>query len=107
MMQSTALKGLLLAGALASLLPACSDPAPPPPPKVASEPGVIRFAPDSADLDALQLVKAQADTVPVSADLNARLGVDEAVTARIGAPVAARVTALLADIGDRVVTGPH
>jgi membrane fusion protein, heavy metal efflux system len=105
MMPPTSPRCLLLCAILAALVPGCSDPAPPPPAKVTSEPGIISFAPGSADLDDLQLVKAQADTVPVSADLNARLAVDEAVTARVGAPVAARVTTLLADIGDRVRRG--
>ncbi len=104
-MRSMTPMGWLLCGALVVLVPGCSDPSPPPPTKATSEPGVIRFAPDSADLDALQLVRVAADTVPVSADLNARLAVDEAVTARVGAPVAARVTALLADTGDRVARG--
>jgi cobalt-zinc-cadmium efflux system membrane fusion protein len=99
------LSGLLLAASLAALLPACSDPAPPPPPKLAAEPGVISFPAGSADLDALQVVTTTADALPVSADLNARLAVDEAVTGRVGAPVAARVTALLADMGDRVRAG--
>lgn len=97
---------LLLASALAALVPACSDPAPPPPPaNVAAEPGVISFPANSADLDALEIVATAADALPVSADLNARLAVDEAVTGRVGAPVAARVTALLADMGDHVRAG--
>lgn len=98
-------KPLLPALALLLLVPACSDPAPPPPAKVASEPGVISFPAGSADLDALQIATVTADPLPVSADLNARLAVNEAVTGRVGAPVAARVTALLADIGDRVRAG--
>ncbi|MEI6486868.1 MAG: efflux RND transporter periplasmic adaptor subunit [Sphingomonadales bacterium] len=97
---------LLMAAALAALVAGCSaDPAPPPPPKVSSEPGVISFAAGSADLDSLEIVTATEDALPVSADLNARLAVDEAVTGRVGAPLAARVTALLADVGDRVRAG--
>lgn len=96
---------LLLAAAMTILVVGCSDQAPPPPPKMASEPGIISFAADSADLDALQVVTTSADALPVSADLNARLAVNEAVTGRVGAPVAARVTALLADVGDRVRAG--
>jgi cobalt-zinc-cadmium efflux system membrane fusion protein len=95
---------LLLASSFAMLF-ACSEQPAPPAPKVASQPGVISFPAGSADLDALQIVTVTADPLPVSADLNARLAVDEAVTGRVGAPVAARVTALLADIGDRVRAG--
>ena len=96
---------LLLAAGLAALVTACSSEPAPPPAAVAGEPGVISFPAGSADLDALQLVTASADPLPVSADLNARLAVDEAVTGRVGAPVAARVTALLADMGDQVRAG--
>lgn len=96
---------LMVTSLLALLLPACSKEAEPPPPKVAGEPGVIRFATGSPDLDALAIVPVVSEPLPVSADLNARLVVDEAVTGRVGAPVAARVTAVLADIGQRVGAG--
>lgn len=105
MIAHTRFTWFLLAASLAALVPACSEPASPPPPKLVSEPGVISFPADSADLDALQIATAAADALPVSADLNARLAVDEAVTGRVGAPVAARVTALLADMGDHVRAG--
>lgn len=98
-------RALLGASLIALLLPACSKENEPPPAKVASEPGVIRFAVDSPDLDALSIVPVAAEPLPVSADLNARLAVDEAVTGRVGAPVSARVTAVLADIGQKVGAG--
>lgn len=90
----------------ALLLSACdraADKAPAP--VAASEPGVISFAPGSPDLDALQVVAAQSGPMPVSADLNARLAVNEDITGRVGAPVAGRVTAVLADIGTPVRAG--
>lgn len=105
MIRATITARLLLAAAVSALLPACSDPPSPAPARIATEPGVISFAPGSADLDALEIVTVTADPLPVAADLNARLAVDEAVTGRVGAPVAARVTAVLADMGDRVRAG--
>ncbi|MBC7505627.1 MAG: efflux RND transporter periplasmic adaptor subunit [Sandarakinorhabdus sp.] len=77
----------------------------PPAPVAATEPGVISFAPGSPDLDSLQVVAALPGPLPVSADLNARLSVNEDITGRVGAPVAGRVTAVLADIGSPVRSG--
>ncbi|MBC7506016.1 MAG: efflux RND transporter periplasmic adaptor subunit, partial [Sandarakinorhabdus sp.] len=77
----------------------------PPAAVVASEPGVISFAPGSPGLDSLQVVAALPGPLPVSADLNARLSVNEEITGRVGAPVAGRVTAVLADIGSPVRSG--
>ena len=91
------LAALLLAGCDAR-----TDTAPPAP---APTPGVISFAPGAPDLDSLQIVTAEAGPLPVSADLNARIAVDENVTGRVGAPVSGRVTAVLADIGTPVRPG--
>lgn len=90
---------------LALLLGACggSDPSPPPAPK--TTPGVISFPAGSPDLDALQIVSVTSGPLPISADLNARLAVDEDVTGRVGSPVAGRVTAILADVGTPVRPG--
>lgn len=66
---------------------------------------VISYAPGSPELDSLQIVTASSGALPVSADLNARLVVNEAATSRIGAPVAGRVTQVLADIGQAVRRG--
>lgn len=89
---------------LALLLAGCGQPnaAPPPTPKT---PGVISYAPGSPELDAVQVVVAQSAPLPISADLNARLAVDESVTGRVGAPVAGRVTRIAADMGQRVSRG--
>lgn len=88
-----------------TLLAACSDSAPPPPPEPPKTPGVISYAPGAPELDALAIVPAEVSPLPISADLNARLAVDEAVTGRVGAPVAGRVTRINADIGDAVRAG--
>jgi cobalt-zinc-cadmium efflux system membrane fusion protein len=76
-----------------------------PPAVNTSEPGVISFAPGAPDLDSLQIVSARSGPLPVSADLNARLAVNADMTGRVGAPVAGRVTAVLADIGMPVRAG--
>jgi cobalt-zinc-cadmium efflux system membrane fusion protein len=91
--------------ALPLLLVACGDrddKAPPPP---RTEPGVISFAAGAPDLDALELVPLTQGPLPISADLNARLNVDEDVTARVGTPVAGRVLGIRADIGEQVRAG--
>lgn len=95
---------LLLAIGAAALLAGCDKPAPPPAP-AKSEPGVVSFAAGAPELDALQLATAELAPLPVSADLNARLAVDESVTGRVGTPVAGRVLSLSADIGDAVRRG--
>ncbi|KAB7648678.1 efflux RND transporter periplasmic adaptor subunit [Polymorphobacter fuscus] len=76
-----------------------------PPAAVATEPGVIRFPAGSPDLDAIEIVAARSGPLPVSADLNARIAVNEDLTARVGAPVAGRVTRVLVDIGGPVRAG--
>lgn len=96
-------RSLLLA--LPLLLAACGGPAEKPAPAPRREPGVIQLAPGSADADALSLATAEETPLPVTADLNARLAVNEDVTARVGTPVAGRVTAIKADIGTEVHAG--
>ncbi len=85
-------------------LSGCDKP-PPPPAPVAKTPGVISYAAGAPELDSIQVVTADLGPLPVSADLNARLAVDEAVTGRVGAPVAGRVTRINADLGDAVRAG--
>lgn len=93
----------LIGGAL--LLAGCDAQPEKPAPAAVQTPGVISFPTGSPDLDALQIVAAEAGPLPVSADLNARIAVNEDVTGRVGAPVAGRVTAVLADIGTPVRAG--
>ena len=65
----------------------------------------ISYPAGAPELDSLQLVTAQVSPLPISADLNARLVVDEAITSRVGAPVAGRVTRVLADTSEAVRAG--
>lgn len=92
-----------LAGALA--LAGCDAPPAKAPPAAVATPGVISFAPGSPDLNSLEIVTAQMGPLPVSADLNGRIAVNEDVTGRVGAPVSGRVTAVLVDIGSPVRAG--
>ena len=86
-------------------LSACGKPDTPPPPAPKTSPGVISYAPGSPELDSIQTVVAQSSALPISADLNARVVVDESVTSRVGAPIAGRVTRILADLGQPVRAG--
>ncbi len=91
---------ILLAVPLASCNKA--DPAP-----VAAKitPGVISYPAGAPELASVQIVQVALEPLPISADLNARLAVDEDVTGRVGAPVAGRVTRVLVDLGDAVRAG--
>ena len=90
---------------VALMLSACGkpEPAPSPPPK--KTPGVISYAPGSPEIDSIQTVVANSSALPISADLNARLVIDESVTSRVGAPIAGRVTRIVADLGQPVRVG--
>ncbi|HKT75760.1 MAG TPA: efflux RND transporter periplasmic adaptor subunit [Sphingobium sp.] len=87
------------------LLSACGEAAAPPAQAPRKSPDMISYAPGSPELDTLQLVTATSGPLPVSADLNARVALDESRTSRVGAPVAGRVTRVLADIGQPVRAG--
>ncbi len=91
------LAGLALAG--------CSPAAAPPPPEAPKTPGLISFPAGSDELDSLVITTAEQSPLPISADLNARLAVDEAATARIGSPVNGRITAINVDVGAAVRPG--
>jgi cobalt-zinc-cadmium efflux system membrane fusion protein len=66
---------------------------------------MISYASGSPELDSVQVVTANIGPLPISADMNGRLAFDEAQTSRVGAPVAGRVTKVLADIGESVRAG--
>ena len=91
--------------AVLMLLAACGAADAPPTKAPKKSPDMISYAPGSPELDSLQLVTAASGPLPVSADLNARIVLDEARTSRVGAPVAGRVTRVLADIGQAVRAG--
>lgn len=90
---------------LLALLSACGDGDAPPPPPAQKSPDVISYAPGADELDSVQVVTASSGPLPISADMNGRLALDEALTSRVGAPVAGRVTQVLADIGESVRAG--
>lgn len=91
--------------AMLMMLSACGDADAPPPSAPKKSPDTISYAPGATELDSLQLVTATSGPLPVSADLNARIALDESRTSRIGAPVAGRVTQLMADVGQSVRAG--
>jgi len=97
------LSGLSLAFGLT--LSGCSKPEAAPSQATKKAPGVISYAPGSPELDSIQTVVASSSALPISADLNARVIVDESVTSRVGAPIAGRVTRILADLGQAVRAG--
>lgn len=99
------LSSLVLSISAALLLAGCNAEPEKTPPPAKTTPGVISFPAGSPDLDSLQIVKAVEGPLPVSADLNARISVNEDVTGRVGAPVSGRVTAVLTDIGTPVRAG--
>ncbi|WP_242127998.1 efflux RND transporter periplasmic adaptor subunit [Sphingobium sp. Sx8-8] len=91
--------------AMLILLSACGQSDAPPAQAPKKSPDVISYAPGSPELDSLQLLTASSGPLPVSADLNARIALDESRTSRVGSPVAGRVTQVLADIGQPVRAG--
>jgi cobalt-zinc-cadmium efflux system membrane fusion protein len=95
----------MLATALVAPLAGCGQSEAPPAAAPSKSPDLISYAPGSAELDAVQIVTAITSPLPISADMNARLALDESQTGRVGAPVAGRVTQVLADIGQAVKAG--
>lgn len=93
--------------ALASLalLSGCGKPDTPPAAPAAKATDLITYAKGAPELDSIQTLVASSSPLPISDDMNARLGVDESETSRVGAPIAGRVTRLLADIGQAVRAG--
>jgi cobalt-zinc-cadmium efflux system membrane fusion protein len=67
-----------------------------------AEPGVVRYAAGAPQLSSLRVRSVTDEPMPVAEPSNARIAYDENVTARISSPIAGRVTALRAEIGDLV-----
>jgi cobalt-zinc-cadmium efflux system membrane fusion protein len=67
-----------------------------------AEPGVVRYAAGAPQLSSLRVRSVTDEPMPVAEPSNARIAYDENVTARISSPIAGRVTALRAEIGDVV-----
>ncbi|MDD5241794.1 MAG: efflux RND transporter periplasmic adaptor subunit [Sulfuricella sp.] len=74
-------------------------------PKEALPTGRVKFAPNAPQLSSLKIVTATEAPLPASDSLNGRIAYDENVTARVTSPVAGRVVALHAEIGDKVSRG--
>jgi cobalt-zinc-cadmium efflux system membrane fusion protein len=64
--------------------------------------GVVSFADHDPKLSSIAIVTAQLEAVPVSEPLFSRITYNENHTTRISSPVAGRVVALLAEVGDQV-----
>jgi cobalt-zinc-cadmium efflux system membrane fusion protein len=64
--------------------------------------GVLQYPANAPQLSTLRTETAAALPLPVSEPLNGRLALDENRTARISSPIAGRVLAVRAEVGDRV-----
>jgi cobalt-zinc-cadmium efflux system membrane fusion protein len=64
--------------------------------------GVVSFADHDPKLSSIAIVTAQLEAMPVSEPLFGRITYNENHTTRISSPVAGRVVALLAEVGDQV-----
>jgi cobalt-zinc-cadmium efflux system membrane fusion protein len=67
-----------------------------------AEPGVVRYSAGAPQLSSIGVHAVAAEPMPVAEPSNARVAYDENVTARVSSPVAGRVTALRAEIGEEV-----
>ena len=70
-----------------------------------AEPGVLRYAPDSAQLSAIGVKPAEVFPVPLAEPLNGRVTFNETSTARLSSPISGRVVELKAQAGDSVRAG--
>ncbi|MBC7415157.1 MAG: efflux RND transporter periplasmic adaptor subunit [Herminiimonas sp.] len=68
-------------------------------------PGVVAFAPNAPQLSSIVVQTAHMETMPVSSPQSGRIAYDENHTTRISSPIAGRVLALHAEVGDSVKTG--
>lgn len=74
-------------------------------PKESTQPGVVKFAPNAPQLSSLKVAAVKEVPLPASDAINGRIAYDENATTRIVSPVAGRVIALHAEIGDKVARG--
>ncbi|MBZ0093382.1 MAG: efflux RND transporter periplasmic adaptor subunit [Sulfuricellaceae bacterium] len=74
-------------------------------PKKIAQPGVVEFAPNAPQLSSLKVAVVKEVPLPASDAINGRIAYDENATARIVSPIAGRVIALHAEIGDKVARG--
>ena len=69
------------------------------------EPNVLRLRADAPQLAYVQIAAVAEDTIPALEPLHGRIAYDDDVTARISAPIAGRVVAIRAHLGDKVKAG--
>jgi len=69
------------------------------------EPGVLRYAPASAQLSAISVKPVEVFPVPLAEPLNGRVTFNEASTARVSSPISGRIVALKVQAGDAVKAG--
>jgi cobalt-zinc-cadmium efflux system membrane fusion protein len=69
------------------------------------EPGVVHFDRGEPQLSAIRSEAVATEAMPAADPVNGRLVYDENVTARISSPIAGRVIALRAGVGDQVSRG--
>lgn len=69
------------------------------------QPGIVSFKLGELQLSAIRSEAATSEAMPAAEPVNGRLVYDENVTARISSPLAGRVLALRAGVGDRVSRG--
>ena len=69
------------------------------------EPGVVHFEPGEPQLSTIRSEQVTIEAMPAADPVNGRLVYDENVTARISSPIAGRVLALRAGVGDQVNRG--
>lgn len=74
-------------------------------PRESAQPGEVKFAPNAPQLSSLKVASVTEVPLPASDAINGRIAYDENVTTRITSPVAGRVIALHAEIGDTVPRG--
>jgi cobalt-zinc-cadmium efflux system membrane fusion protein len=75
------------------------------PPESKAESGVLRYAPDSAQLSAIKVKPVEVFPVPLAEPLNGRVVFNETSTARVSSPISGRVVALKVQAGDTVGAG--
>ncbi len=76
--------------------------------KIAAEihqPGIVSFKPGEPQLTSIRSEAATAEAMPAADPVNGRVVYDENVTARISSPLAGRVLALRAGVGDHIRRG--
>ena len=71
----------------------------------APPPGMVTFAPDAVQLSSIAVRSVHLEAMPVSGPQTGRVAYDENNTTRITSPIAGRVLALHAEVGDPVKAG--